>query len=72
MIKHLLVQIEELPEGGFMATSQDLPTSSHTRRLLPKLLRMPRMSRRNLSILIWNMVIRALGMSENWKAFTAK
>lgn len=25
MLKHLLVQIEELPEGGFMATSQDLP-----------------------------------------------
>ena len=25
MIKHLLVQVEELPEGGFMATSQDLP-----------------------------------------------
>ena len=25
MIKHLLVQIEKLPEGGFMATSQDLP-----------------------------------------------
>ncbi len=25
MIKHLLVQIEELPEGGFMATSEDLP-----------------------------------------------
>ena len=25
MIKHLLVQIEELPEGGFMDTSQDLP-----------------------------------------------
>lgn len=25
MIKHLLVHIEELPEGGFMATSEDLP-----------------------------------------------
>ena len=25
MIKHLMVQIEELPEGGFMATSKDLP-----------------------------------------------
>ena len=25
MIKYLLVQIEELPEGGFMATSQELP-----------------------------------------------
>ena len=25
MIKHLLVQIEELPEGGFMAASEDLP-----------------------------------------------
>lgn len=25
MIKHLMVQIKELPEGGFMATSEDLP-----------------------------------------------
>ena len=25
MIKHLMVQIEELPEGGFMATSEDFP-----------------------------------------------
>ena len=25
MVKHLLVQIEKLPEGGFMATSEDLP-----------------------------------------------
>lgn len=25
MIKHLLVQIEELPEGGFLATSEELP-----------------------------------------------
>lgn len=25
MLKHILVQIEELPEGGFMATSEDLP-----------------------------------------------
>ena len=25
MIKHIVVQVEELPEGGFMATSEDLP-----------------------------------------------
>ena len=25
MIKHFLVRIEELPEGGFLATSEDLP-----------------------------------------------
>ena len=25
MIKHLVVQIEELPEGGYMATSEDMP-----------------------------------------------
>ncbi len=25
MIKHLLVHVEELPEGGFMATSEDMP-----------------------------------------------
>ena len=25
MIRHLLLHVEELPEGGFMATSEDLP-----------------------------------------------
>ena len=25
MIKHLVVHIEELPEGGFMATSEEMP-----------------------------------------------
>ena len=30
MTKHLLVQVEELPEGGFMVTSEDLPDRTFT------------------------------------------